>query len=556
MPKVKSKEKLKKKNSENIKAKKAVVKQKLKKKNNENSRANKKVLNKQKCKNKNNENTKANKTVLHKTKSIKSKITKKKTEKQYTTESLKKALDMIGKGQTIRQAARNFDVPKSTLYCKLKNFSPLECRKGPKTVLSEEEENDIVKWILYCAERGFPVSKSQLLDSVQKFLSTSKKENPFKNNRPSKHWYHAFMRRHPNISQRTAQNLTTTRASVTEDDIRKWFANVKEYFEKKNLLEIGPERVFNMDESSFMLVPKDNSVLAKKGARSVYQIVGSNEKACLTVLFGAAASGTMPPPMILFDLKTTPKKNVLDKIPKGWGVGNTERGWMTSESFFSYIANVFFKWLKQNNYTFPVILYLDGHSSHLTLPLCKFCQENQIELVALYPNATHILQPLDVALFHPLKECYRRILRQWRIDNDVVEVKKSMFGPILKLTLDSIDLTESIVSGFRCCGLFPFDSNAVNYSIMNKEKKKNIVTPSSEVTINNEKENSENENMRLLRLFESTIIPDVLDAFKENEMNETWNGELTLQGLFKSWRQMKKLTGIHLNIFIYTHKYA
>ena len=67
-----------------------------------------------------------------------------------------------------------------------------------------------------------------------------------------------------------------------------------------------------MDESSFMLVPKDNSVVTEKGAHAPYRIVSANEKACLTVLFTTAASERMPPPMILFDCKTAPKKSTLD----------------------------------------------------------------------------------------------------------------------------------------------------------------------------------------------------------------------------------------------------
>jgi hypothetical protein len=50
------------------------------------------------------------------------------------------------------------------------------------------------------------------------------------------------------------------------------------------------------------------------------------------------------------------------------------------------------------------VLYLvDGHRSHLTFNVSKFCAENGIILFALYPNATHILQPADVALFKPRK---------------------------------------------------------------------------------------------------------------------------------------------------------
>lgn len=65
-----------------------------------------------------------------------------------------------------------------------------------------------------------------------------------------------------------------------------------------------------------MMVPKDNKVITEKGTRAPYQIVSGYKKASLTVLLTIAASGVMPPPIILFDLKTTPKKSTLDKISK------------------------------------------------------------------------------------------------------------------------------------------------------------------------------------------------------------------------------------------------
>ncbi|XP_039303426.1 uncharacterized protein LOC120357328 [Solenopsis invicta] len=289
---------------------------------------------------------------------------KKRSEKNYSVETLQAALNAMGEGLTLRQAAHSFEVPKSTLFLKSKYNSPFECRKGPKTVLSAEEENEIASWIVFSADSGFPVNKTRLLDCVQKYFNNNKAKSPFKNNRPGQHWYRAFMKRHPNLSTRIAQNLTSTRAAVTE--------NHTEYSTWTSLL-----------------VPKDNKVITEKGVKAPYQIVSGNEKASLTILFTVAASGVMPPPMILFDLKTSPKKNVLDQIPRGWGVGNTERGWMTGESFYSYISNVFYKWLQENNYVFPIILYVDGHSSHMMLPLLKFCKEHLIELVVLYPNATH-----------------------------------------------------------------------------------------------------------------------------------------------------------------------
>ena len=209
-------------------------------------------------KNKNNKRTSKNKYV----------------EKMYSIEDMKKALDAVGEGKSIRQAASMFGVPKTTLHSKFNNNTPIEIRKGPTTILKTEQEKKIVEWILECGEKGFPVTREQLLNCVQKFVQESGQKTPFKEGRPGKYWFYAFKKRHPMLSERIAQNLTTPRASVTEEELKSWFSKIKANLEAKNLLNIHPSRVFNADESSFMLTPKDNRVLYQKGARSVYKIVG------------------------------------------------------------------------------------------------------------------------------------------------------------------------------------------------------------------------------------------------------------------------------------------
>ena len=159
---------------------------------------------------------------------------KKRTKGNYNVDSLKEALSVVKEGTSLREAANTFEVPKSTLFRKLKSSAPVDkSRKGAPTILSSTEEEETVPWILYCAERGFPVNKKQLLDTVKKYIINAGRDNRFKDDRPGEKWYKIFMKRHTNLSIRTAQSLTTSRASVSETDLRPWFANLKLYLEKK-----------------------------------------------------------------------------------------------------------------------------------------------------------------------------------------------------------------------------------------------------------------------------------------------------------------------------------
>ena len=49
------------------------------------------------------------------------------------------------------------------------------------------------------------------------------------------------------------------------------------------------------------------------------------------------------------------------------------------------------------------MLFVDGHKSHLTYQLSVLCNKLKIEIIALYPDATRVLQPADMAVFSPVK---------------------------------------------------------------------------------------------------------------------------------------------------------
>lgn len=137
---------------------------------------------------------------------------------------------------------------------------------------------------------------------------------------------------------------------------------------------------------------------------------------------------------------------------------------MEAETFYEYITNVFYTWLVKENIEFSVILYLDDHSSHVNIPLVTFCREKQIELLALHPNSTHIMQPLDISFCHPFKETLKKTFPKRKNMTGVERLKKEKFRKVLKMALDNM-------KKFKATGLMPFDSNAVDYDVLQKKMK-------------------------------------------------------------------------------------
>lgn len=126
---------------------------------------------------------------------------------------MKKALEATQNGMSIRKASACYNVPRSTLSDKIAGKTQVVRKIGPNSVLTSEEENHLVSWIFNAAKAGFPVTTSQLFESVQLLIHELKRENPFVDDKPGRHWYESFFRRHPEISKRVPQSLTGQRTS-------------------------------------------------------------------------------------------------------------------------------------------------------------------------------------------------------------------------------------------------------------------------------------------------------------------------------------------------------
>ncbi|XP_049786324.1 uncharacterized protein LOC126188757 [Schistocerca cancellata] len=268
---------------------------------------------------------------------------------------------------------------------------------GPSSVLTEAEENLLVSWIHANAKKGFPIKQRTLYETVADGRPT-----PFKDGRPGEKWFKSFMRRHPDVSERHAESINTVRAAVTEENIRQWFNELHQHLQQGNNLDIlnEPKRIDNADETGFETCPKTGKVLGPISFDNLYEVKSGNEKEAITVMANFNAAGDTVPPMVVFPLQKI-SGDISENLNSEWGIGQSKKGWMTGALYFEYIANIFLPWLKKERVKFPVILLVDGHKSHTSYKVAKFCADNRIIQFALYPNATHVLQPVMWQYFVP-----------------------------------------------------------------------------------------------------------------------------------------------------------
>ena len=71
---------------------------------------------------------------------------------------------------------------------------------------------------------------------------------------------------------------------------------------------------------------------------------------------------------------------------------------------------------------------LDGHESHHSVQFEQYCKNNNIITLCMPAHSSHILQPLDVGCFGPLKKAYGKQV-ELKIKAGTTYITKEDFFP-------------------------------------------------------------------------------------------------------------------------------
>ncbi|XP_065891572.1 tigger transposable element-derived protein 2-like [Dysidea avara] len=355
-------------------------------------------------------------------------------------EEMKTAVDRVKKKEiTLREAGKLYGIPKSTLSDHVTGKSSKAYAGAPRG-LSDEDEVEIVITCQVLAEMGFPLNVYYVGTVIKDYLEQQGKQNPFGDTgMPGRDWWSRFLSRHSSLAQRRPQHLSKKRAQANDPIVLdEWFERVRKLFASSKLdkfeSEAIAERLWNCDETGFCTAVASKQVLAKKGSKAVYE-VGGGSGHC------GSASGRRLPPFTVYKAKhmyDTWKQGG----PPGAAYSVSSSGWMEGANFLSWFTKIFLKEVELLLQNGPVILFVDGHHSHINLELINVAREHKVHIMCLPPNLTHILQPMDVGVFRPLKQCYYNILKEYKMQT-------------------MAENESHIISGFRAAGLHPLNRSAI-----------------------------------------------------------------------------------------------
>ena len=251
---------------------------------------------------------------------------------------------------------------------------------------------------------------------------------------------------------------------------------------------------------------KQPRTVAPKGMKKVRQSTSGN-KTQITVLACASASRQVVPPMVVFSGKNFNHALSEGEVPDTF-YGMSDSGWMDQELFASWFTHHFLKHAVSSR---PLMLILDGHSSHFTLNLVQSAAEQDVVIFCLPPHTTADSQPLDTSCFGPLKTHWFQACRDYLYTNPGRVVTKFQFSRLFSQAWSNGMTISNITAGFRHTGIYPFNPNVIldkieEVCVDNTESNVHVEDESVQSNIIPEQQNHSRFSQETIRLYKERYI--------------------------------------------------
>jgi hypothetical protein len=374
---------------------------------------------------------------------------------------------------SLRRAAAIYNVPLTTLHHRRAGRpSRVDIMPNSRN-LTNAEEQVVVTYILELVARG----ESPRLAAVTNMANYLREERGLAPVGPQ--WASTFVSRQEELKVVFNRKYDYRRA-LCEDPrvIQDWFDLVADMKVKYGILD---DDTYNFDETGFMMGQiSSGKVVTDAGKPGRAKQVQPGNREWVTVIQGINATGWPIPPYIIFKARQHQSNWYKDdNLPQDWTIAISENGWTTNQLGFDWLKH-FDEHTKERTTGAHRLLIIDGHESHNSTEFQQYCKDHKIVLLCMPANSSHLLQPLDVGCFAPLKKAYgdevNKLMR-----NRINHVTKQEFLLCFKAAYKKAITASNIQGGFRGAGLVPFNPERVISTLDVK-----LRTPTPPLPTNNE----------------------------------------------------------------------
>ena len=135
----------------------------------------------------------------------------------------------------------------------------------------------------------------------------------------------------------------------------------------------------------------------------------------------------------------------------------SDKGWINAPLFNKWFDH----FLRHTPPGRPLLLLLDGHSTHYKLDTISKAMKEQVIILTLPPHSSQDTQPLDAGVFGLLKHYWSRECHKWMAKNPHKLMNKVHFNSVFSNAWAKVAVPSNAIAGFKKAGIHPLNEEAI-----------------------------------------------------------------------------------------------
>ncbi|CEF76432.1 hypothetical protein FGSG_13431 [Fusarium graminearum PH-1] len=346
-------------------------------------------------------------------------------------------VDNIG----LRASARKHSIKISTLKDRCAGAYDITTAHRRELSLTPEQEDDLVNYIIEREKAFQPLSRSEIRGFAQQLSEVNGQLSYIgKNWKPTKVFESARKR------------------AVTRKSLSNYYEGLQWVINNKNITRAN---TYNVDENGMQLGETRAGIVAGTVMTARSEVIKTDNSTWASVIECISAGSRRLTPVVWFP-----------NVFPNWKYEASLSGWSNTDIFNRWFMDIFIRETTPSDPSQWRLLVLDQHKSYITPELMKKAWMHRIWLSWLPSHLSHITQPLDVAVFGPLKTYYHQLTRAWATYEVTSPHQQQLFIEAYKRASEKAISRRNIMSGFSASGVFPVDVRKAIEALKPKERKR------------------------------------------------------------------------------------